>query len=156
MLPGPCAFGSLSNSPLLGGYLPAAASSYHQQGESQAGRPPARSRCGSQAEIDLVFENTAPDRFDVGQVAVRNAFKPSRHLRGGLNVERTQPLSERAPSCSVNVFPNVQHSLIITNMLACVYVLRSCIEQRRACPRAPSKSSPASIGGVQQFRDLTN
>ena len=36
-------------------------------------------------EGNLTFENAAADGFDVGEIAIRNALKRCRHLRGGVN-----------------------------------------------------------------------
>src|SRR5580700_9616737 len=58
------------------------------------------------AEVNPVFENAAANTFDVRQVAVRNAFQRRGHFRGGLHVQRAQPLRKRATSADIDVFPN--------------------------------------------------
>ena len=69
------------------------------------------------AKINLVFENTVTNRFDVGQVTTRNPLKRRRCFRRGMNVECAQPLREGASSSGVDVFPNVEHDSIITYTL---------------------------------------
>jgi hypothetical protein len=69
------------------------------------------------AKINLVFENTVTNRFDVGQVATRNALKRRRYFRRGMNVECAQPLREGASSSGIDLFANVEHDSIITYTL---------------------------------------
>jgi hypothetical protein len=69
------------------------------------------------AKINLVFENAVTNRFDVGQVTIRNPLKRRRYFRRSMNVECALPLREAASSSGIDVFPNVEHDSIITYTL---------------------------------------
>jgi hypothetical protein len=72
----------------------------------------------SGATIDLIVENTVTNRFDVGQVTIRNPLQRRCCFRRGMNVECAQPLREGASSSGTGVFPNAGHDSIITYTLA--------------------------------------
>jgi hypothetical protein len=69
------------------------------------------------AKINLAFENTATNRFNVGQVTICNPLKRRRYFRRSMNVECAQPLREGASSRGIDLFPNVEHDSIITYTL---------------------------------------
>ena len=69
------------------------------------------------AKIKLVFENAVTNRFDVGQVTIRNPLKRRRYLGRGMNVERAQPFREGASPADIDVLTNVEHGSIITYTL---------------------------------------
>ena len=58
------------------------------------------------------------NRFDIGQVAIRNSLKRRCDSRRGMNAECAQLLREGASSNDIDVFPNVKHELLITYTLA--------------------------------------
>jgi hypothetical protein len=66
------------------------------------------------AKINLGFENTVANRFDVGQVTPRNPLKRRCYFCRGMNVECTQPLRKGASSSDIDVFPNAERDSIIT------------------------------------------
>jgi len=99
------------------------------------------------ALIDLVFENAATDRFDVGRVAIRHALKRRGYLRRGLNVERAQPLRKGASSGSINVFPNVEHDLMITDTLSSTDTAKRGKTFRRWASRLDSCRRWKTCGG---------
>ena len=69
------------------------------------------------AKINLVFENAVTNRFDVGQVTIRNPFQRRCYFRRGMNVECAQPLREGASPADIDVLTNVEHGSIITYTL---------------------------------------
>src|ERR1035438_5499774 len=97
-------------------------------------------------KINLVFENTVTNRFDVGQVTTRNPLKRRRHFRRGMNVECAQPLREGASSSGIDVFPNVEHDSIITYTLGLTVDSGDGFSAPVTAARPPLKTSTRGCG----------